>query len=68
MQERTCIARLLLTPAEYEHVRAQAETFLVLPEHVTRGVERVTEDHGHYVVVEKLGEAAEVARKTDPRA
>jgi hypothetical protein len=65
--ETTCVERLLLTPAEYEHVRERAEAFIVLREHVARGVERVSEDHGHYVVVEKLAEAAEVARETNPR-
>src|SRR5262245_58800235 len=63
-----CVERLLVTPAEYEHVRERAETFIVLPGHVASGLELISEAQGHYVDVEKLGQAAEVARETDPRS
>ena len=42
--------------------------FLLLPGHDQAGVERVVERHGDYLVVENIGEAAEIARAADPRA
>ena len=40
----------------------------VTPGHVQPDVERVIEQHRVYWVVEKFGEAAEVAEETDPRS
>jgi hypothetical protein len=63
-----CMARFPMTRASYEAVRAHPERFLVLPGHVLDDIERVVEDHGTFVVVEKLpGIPAAVARATDPR-
>ena len=44
------------------------ERFLVTPGHVQPEVEHVVEKHRVYWVVEKFGEAAEVAEQTDPRS
>ncbi len=65
--EITCVERLVISPAEYEAVRQRTERFLVVPGHVDRGAERVIEQHERYAVVEKLGEAGEVAREREPR-
>jgi hypothetical protein len=49
-------------------VRAHPDRFLVVTGHELPRFERVVEDHGRYVVVEKQGEAGEVAEDTDPRS
>ena len=59
--------RMLLT--EYEAVRADARRFAIVPGHDIPDVERVVEEHEHYVIVEKLpGIPSDVATETDPRA
>jgi hypothetical protein len=65
-----CFAAVEMTHAEYEAVRAVATTFLVKPDaaHVFAEVENVTERHERYWVVEKIGAAAEVAERKNPRA
>jgi hypothetical protein len=65
--ELTCVERLVVAPADYERVRLRVELFIVAPAHVVAGEERVLEEHGGYTVVEKLGEAAETAKETEPR-
>lgn len=64
----SCAEGVSLFREEYEHVRAVPERFLVTPGHVQPEVERVVEQHRVYWVVEKFGEAAEVAEETDPRS
>jgi hypothetical protein len=65
-----CQTPLELTPEEYEQVRRQSTHFIVIPgeDHVVPDVERVIEQRQRYWVVEKLGEAADVARHLDPRS
>jgi hypothetical protein len=53
---------------EYETVRRAATRFFVLPGHEDTSVERVVERSERYVVVEKIGEAAEEADDLDPRS
>lgn len=55
------------TLAEYEHVRSFPRRFLVLAGHELPEVETVVSGTDRYVVVEKKGEAGEVAAATDPR-
>lgn len=62
-----CTLELEITPAEYEQVRADGARFVVAPGHQLPEVERVVEDEGRYLVVEKFGPAATVARDFDPR-
>jgi hypothetical protein len=45
-------------------VREQPRRFFVLPGHQDPQLERVVETHGDYLVVEKTGEAGEVAERT----
>jgi hypothetical protein len=54
---------------EYEDLRSEPTRFAVAPsgEHVVFEVERIVDRREDYWVVEKLGEAAEVAEQTDPR-
>ena len=64
----SCAESVPLSRHEYEQVRAVPERFLVTPGHMQPHVEQVVEEHERYWVVEKFGEAAEVAEETDPRS
>ena len=61
-----CREKVSMTAAEYDAVRARPTTFVVAPGHEIDGVERVIETNERFHVVEKQGEAAEVAVQTDP--
>ena len=64
-----CMARFETTREQYESVREHPEQFMVLQGHVEPDIERVVEEHGGFVVVEKdPGVPAEMARVTDPRS
>jgi hypothetical protein len=62
-----CAESLEVTAAEYEAVRAEGTRFLVLPGHQQEGAERVVDGNGRFLVVEKLGRAAEIADAANPR-
>ena len=62
-----CTGALEISPAEYEQVRADGARFLVLAGHQLPEVERVVGGNDRYLVVEKFGEAAAIARASDPR-
>ena len=62
-----CNVLIELTLAEYESVRANARQFVLAPGHELPEVERVIRRTDAYVVVEKFGEAGQVADTTDPR-
>jgi hypothetical protein len=62
-----CTEHMELTLEEYERIRRDANHFPVLPGHELPDVERVVERHERYLVVEKIGQAAAVARELDPR-
>jgi 5-bromo-4-chloroindolyl phosphate hydrolysis protein len=62
-----CIETLLISPAEYEAVRAEPRRFTVRPGHVYPEVETVIEEADSYVVVEKLGSAADVVERLVPQ-
>jgi hypothetical protein len=65
-----CTARVEVSTAEYEAVRAVPTHFIVAPKdtHVFFEIEHVTERTDRYWVVEKDGEAAELAARVDPRS
>ena len=64
-----CTTLLRLTTQEYEHVRERGDRFVNAPGHQVAGEGwvQVVEDHDHYLVIEKLGRAGEVAEALDPR-
>jgi hypothetical protein len=65
----SCAAPIRMTLAEYEQVRADPELFFVLSGHGVDDVETVVESREGYDVVRKReGEAARIARETDPRS
>jgi hypothetical protein len=61
--DQTCTETLDLTPERYAEVRTTPERFILLPGHEDLAIERLVETTEGYVVVEKTGEGAEVARK-----
>jgi hypothetical protein len=65
-----CHGMLRLTPRQYEDVRAKPRWFITAPGHEAndQGWARVVEDHGSYLVVEKVGEAGEAAEQLGTRS
>jgi hypothetical protein len=63
-----CTTLVTLSRVEYERVREVSTHFIVAHGHVDSQVEVVVEEAAGYVVVRKReGDAADVARATDPR-
>jgi hypothetical protein len=62
--EKSCLARVELTPAEYETVRTHPARFFVVPGHedLTAG-EVVVEQSDRFTVVEKQGEEREIVER-----
>jgi len=56
-----------MTVAEYEKVRRVPTHFIVAQGHVVPDVERIVRTTSGDEVVEKIGDAATVARSLDPR-
>jgi hypothetical protein len=65
--DTNCAESLEITPAEYEAVRSKGACFLLVPGHQQEGNERVVDGNERFLVVEKVGEAAAIARDSDPR-
>jgi transcription initiation factor TFIID subunit TAF12 len=64
-----CAHRVEATLDEYEDVRADATTFLLVPGHAHTDIERVLEDRGRFHVVEKMHRAVRATvKRLDPRA
>jgi len=61
-----CTEQLSVDLEAYERVREDPRRFFVLCGHQRPELERVVETHGEYLVVEKTGEAGEVAEQTQP--
>jgi hypothetical protein len=61
-----CTERLSLPIPDYEAVRAHPRRFVVVPGH-ENDFERVVDRPHGCVIVEKEGQAGEVAERTDPR-
>jgi hypothetical protein len=66
--EKSCLARVMLTPAEYEVVRSHPARFFVVPGHedLTAG-EVVVAQHDRFTVVEKQGEERELVERVTPQ-
>jgi hypothetical protein len=61
-----CAESLDLSADEYEAVRASGTRFVVKPGHQLAGIERVVEGNGRFLVVEKIGRAADIAEDNHP--
>jgi hypothetical protein len=62
-----CTERIEVTFAEYEQVRHDPRTFIVVAGHADESCERVLVARERHQVVEKFGEAGEVAEIENPR-
>ena len=58
-----CVERIRVASEAYRAVRAHPRRFLLAPGHERPELERVVERHNTYLVVEKTGEAGEVAER-----
>lgn len=65
-----CGVPVQLTIGEYESVRANPRWFVIAPDerHLEPEVERVVAQNERYWIVEKVGDAAEMAEALDPRS
>lgn len=63
-----CSERVELPRDAYERVRAHATHFVLRHGHQDPGVEDVVLSRDDFLVVANYGEAASIARRTDPRA
>ena len=64
--QNECTEQLVLDLANYQRVREQPRRFFIVPGHQHLALEPVVETHRDYLLVEKTGEAGEVAEKTQP--
>ena len=62
-----CTQRIAISFADYEAVRGSATRFVVLNGHIDQSCERVVSSTPAYDVVEKFGDAGEVAQIENPR-
>jgi formate-nitrite transporter family protein len=60
-----CTERFAVDPATFRRVREQPRFFLVRPGHEDPQLERIVERHRDYLIVEKTGEAGQVAEQTN---
>ena len=64
----SCFETVALTVADYEEVRSDPRRFLIVTGHEwSPGVEREVYRNGGYSVVEKFGDAGEIAEDEDDR-
>ena len=67
--DERCTTRIEATLSDYEEVRGDGATFLLVPGHEDTRVEAVIERQGDYAVVEKRHPAVvPIVRRLDPRA
>jgi hypothetical protein len=62
-----CTGTLPITMTEYALVRSRGSRFALIPGHEDPAIERVVEHNERFLVVEKIGEAGEVAEELNPR-
>jgi|SRR5215210_9550164 len=65
--DTTCTEQVRLTLAEYEQIRSDSNSFVVLTGHEVPEVEDVVREQDGYVIVKKSGAGAAVAEHLDPR-
>jgi hypothetical protein len=63
-----CHERFQIPRGLYERVRAHGRRFIVLAGHEQPEFERVVDQHGGCLIVEKIGVAGTIAERQDPRA
>ena len=60
-----CTEIVEVPPAGYRAVRSDPRRFLIATGHDTPEIERVVESHGSWAIVEKIGEAGEIAEEAE---
>ena len=65
--DRDCVERVEMNGPEYEVIRSDPTQFVVLPGHLRLEVEEVVRRAPEFLVVRKIGNAAELAVEQDPR-
>jgi hypothetical protein len=60
-----CAARFRLSPGDWEEVRSRPNRFAVAPGHVAPDQEAVVKEYPEFWLVEKRGEAEEIAKETE---
>jgi hypothetical protein len=65
--ETGCIESIELTKEAYEHARSRPTVFFVVPGHERPAIERIIEEHEHYLLVEKFV-AVDAVVEADPRS
>jgi hypothetical protein len=58
-----CGGVITLTVADYDGVHSQADRFVILPGHESAEIEKVVEERAGYLVVDKFGEAEDIAEE-----
>jgi hypothetical protein len=58
---QACGGMIALTVADYDSVHSQADRFVVLRGHESPEIEKVVEERAGYLVVDKFGEAENIA-------
>jgi hypothetical protein len=67
--DASCAEQIEVSIADYERIRSEPTLFIIRPGHESSNVEEVVERTDEFHVVKKVeGDAAEVARETDPRS
>jgi hypothetical protein len=67
--DASCAQQIEVSIAEYERIRSDSTLFIIRPGHEIPDVEEVVEEHDGFHVVRKVeGDAAKLARETDPRS
>jgi hypothetical protein len=56
----SCSGVIALTVSEFDAVHSQKDRFAILQGHQSENIERVVDDRGDYLVVDKVGEAEEI--------
>jgi hypothetical protein len=65
--EDTCLELIRLTLPEYEEVRSVSDHFAMKPGHEHPDFERIIDRRDRYVIIDKVGQAEDIADRTDPR-
>jgi hypothetical protein len=65
-EDTSCMDHVRVTRESYERARREPTDFLLKPGHANAEFEALVESHDDFVVVRKTGEAAALARKSDP--
>jgi hypothetical protein len=58
-----CSGVITMTIADYDRVHAQEDRFVVVPGHESTDLEKVVEERDGYLVVDKFGEAEDIAEE-----